>query len=394
MGWCALLCGVALALILPPGCAHANRFIVLHDFNGGSDGAHPTAVLLRDKSGNLDGTTTAGGDKGCGGSGCGTVFELAPGGAETVLHVFKGGAMDGAVPMSGLIEDTTGNLYGTTNSGGGTGCSAGCGIVFKIAPDGTETVLHTFTDGSDGAQPFAGLIKDKAVNLFGVAAFGGAHSSGVVFKITPDGSERVLYAFKGGSDGAFPQGGLIKDNVGNLYGTTSEGGDGDCRHTGCGTVFKLAPDGTKTQLYAFKGGAKDGDFPLSSLIADAAGNFYTTVQGGAEHYGAVFRLAPDGTATLLHSFTGGIDGADPFCSLILDESENLYGTAVTGGKNGDGVAFRLAADGTETELGFFHRRTDGMFPMAGLNADKKAHLYGTTYDGGAHNAGTIFRLEK
>jgi uncharacterized repeat protein (TIGR03803 family) len=213
---------------------------------------------------------------------CGTVFKVTPEGKETVLYAFLSPS-DGMWPDAGVIEDESGNLYGTTEfggGGGGTNCySDGCGVVFKLAPDGTETVLHAFTDGNDGAEPIASLIEDNAGNLFGTTAYGGGTGCngtgcGTIFEVAPDGTETILYAFAGGSDGAGPYAGLIEDGAGNLIGTTFGGG-----RTGWGTVFELAPDGTETILHTFTGG-KDGGHPGSALIADPNGNLYGTAEQG------------------------------------------------------------------------------------------------------------------
>jgi uncharacterized repeat protein (TIGR03803 family) len=311
---------------------------VLYAFKGGSDGAYPGSRLLVDSAGNVYGTayfpvtclmTT---------QDCDVVFKLAPDGTKTVLHYFVRGSSDGFGPSGGLIADSAGNLYGTTYDGGGaaTGCGgSGCGVVFKLSPDGTYTVLHTFT-GSDGANPATGLIADSSGNLYGTTVFGGgtacAQGCGVVFKVAPDGTETVLYSFKGGTDGLYPAGRLIADSSGNLYGV-AEGGA-----LGGGVVFKLAPDGTETVLYSFcsKPSCSDGEGPSGSLIADSAGNLYgTTATGGgggggcypAAGCGVIFKLAPDGTETVLYYFRGGSDGANPQGGLIADSAGNLYGTA-------------------------------------------------------------------
>ncbi len=390
----------ALAMLASLNMAHAAGFRVLYRFTGGSDGAYPEAGLIRDSAGNLYGTTAGGGI----GYGYGTVFELAPDGTETVLYAFTGGS-DGNDPTAGLIKDKAGNLYGTTAFGG----AHHDGTVFKLAPDGTETVLHAFTSGADGADPFAGLIKDKAGNLFGTTDFGGGTSGkGTVFKLAPDGTETVLHAFTGGNDGDDPIGGLIKDSAGNLYGVTALGGTADCGGTGCGTVFEIAPDGTKTVLYAFTGGS-DGAGPSASLIRDSAGNLYGTTQGGggtscSDGYGCgtIFELAPDGTETVLYAFTGGSDGANPFTAgLIRDKAGNLYGTTDFGGPLGEGVVFRLAPDGTERVLHSFGiSGGDGAAPSASLIRDSAGNLYGTTQGGGdtgcnhPYGCGTIFTLRK
>lgn len=381
------LVGVALALFVP--CAQARSVKVLHDFSNLSDGAYPAAGVIMDKSGNLYGTTLEGGTGGCAGGGCGTVFRIAPDGTKTVLYSFTGGS-DGSGPH-GLVIDKLGNLYGTTTAGGDVGCfeSGGCGTVYKIAANGTETVLHAFSGGVDGYQPLGGLlldtkgnlygtnieavfkvspkgktkvlyafgqgggiapgavtlVRDKSGNLYGTAQEGGEYHYGTVFKLSPDGTQTVLHAFTGGSDGGGPYAGVILDPAGNLYGTTPYGGDVNCDYgEGCGTVFKVAPDGTETTLYTFTvtGGAAS---PMSGLTIDKAGNLYGTTNGFSP--GAIIRLAPDGTEKMLYTFTGGADGADPMGGLIMDRKGRLYGTAEDGGNGtcdngfGCGIVFEL-----------------------------------------------------
>jgi uncharacterized repeat protein (TIGR03803 family) len=330
---------------------------VLYDFRGGSDGAGPSATLLADKSGNLYGTTTSGGGTGCSGFGCGTVFELTPAGVETVLYAFCSAAncADGSNPLASLIMDKVGNLYGTTESGGSTACSSqGCGTVFELAPDGTQTVLHAFAgpDTGDGADPQAGLIRDKAGNLYCTTDLGGTvmecdgdFGCGTIFELAPDGTETILHAFTGGSDGDEPAVGVIMDKAGNLVGTTQYGGSANCSGNGCGTVFSLAPDGTET-LYAFDGG--DGANPVAGVIEDGSGNIYgTTFQGGADFNGVVFELAPNGAATVLYTFCSEAkcaDGGDPAGGLLEDKKGNLFGTTPYGGKGrygGNGTVFKL-----------------------------------------------------
>jgi uncharacterized repeat protein (TIGR03803 family) len=312
-----------------------------------------------DAAGNLYGTTLNGGTA----SGSGVVFKLAPDGTQTVLYSFcpQSSCADGAMPRASLLMDAPGNLYGTT-FGGGAQLS---GVVFKLAPDGTETVLYSFCPQSgcaDGAQPAAGLIMDAAGNLYGTTLNGGIGSgSGVVFKLAPDGTETVLYSFcsqANCTDGQGPQAGLLMDAAGNLYGTTVAGG------TGFGVVFKLAPDGTETVLYSFcsQANCTDGFQPFAGLIMDAAGNLYGTTARGGTGFGVVFKLAPDGTETVLYSFCSQAncaDGAQPVAGLIMDAAGNLYGTTLSGGtsdqgvKLDGGVVFALAPDGTETVLHTF-----------------------------------------
>ncbi len=274
----AVLCA-ALIMAAAGSASAAPTESVLHSFTGGSsDGAFPFAGLIADSAGNLYGTTQGGGA-----SNNGVVFKLAPGGTETVLHSFTGGS-DGSNPLfAGLIADGAGNLYGTTEFGGGTGCGGpGCGVVFKLTPTGSSyTVLHSFAGGSgDGANPYAGLIIDSAGNLYGTTEFGGGPGCGVVFKLAPGGTETVLHTFTGSpNDGAFPTAGLFADSGGNLYGTTAGGGAPPppnappCGGSGCGTVFKLAPGGAETVLYTFCRlfNCNDGAGP-SGVIADSAGN--------------------------------------------------------------------------------------------------------------------------
>src|ERR1700731_4639743 len=189
---------------------------------------------------------------------------------ESVVHAFRGGN-DGAVPDSALIADHKGTLYGTTYSGGG----AGYGTVFKLAPDGKETILYAFAGGSDGSFP-GGLLADKAGDLFGTT-FGGGFNASTVFKLSPDDTKTILHTFQGGGDGLGAAGTLIADQNGNLYGTTAAGGNtgGACGTGGCGTVFEVTPDGTETVLYAF-GGGSDGFDPSPGAILDGAGNLFET----------------------------------------------------------------------------------------------------------------------
>jgi uncharacterized repeat protein (TIGR03803 family) len=399
--------GCLLAMFVPHGAAQAKSSeTVLYAFQGGSDGAEPFSGLVADKAANLYGTTEYGGGTGCYSDGCGTVFRIAPDGTETVLHAFQGGS-DGEYPLAGVILDKAGNLYGTTSEGGGTGCeySLGCGTVFRVAPNGTETVLYAFQGGNDGDDPQAGLLADNAGNLYGTTYEGGitdcTYGCGTVFKVAPDGSETVLYSFcaqQNCADGDSPSGALIADKAGNLYGTAGEGGTTDS-----GTVFRLAPDGTLTTLYSFcaKRKCADGDWPAAALLADRKGNLYgTTSLGGARcegdgggGCGAVFKLAPDGKETVLYSFDGR-NGDDPLGNLIADKSGNLYSTTLYGKENcvsGCGLVFEVAPDGTETPLHNFSGGSDGAEPLAGLIADGQGNFYGTTSAGGGTGCGYLYQ---
>jgi uncharacterized repeat protein (TIGR03803 family) len=206
---------------------------VLYDFHGGSDGANPRTPLIFDGAGNLYGTTFQGGSTGCGGLGCGTVFKLAADGTETVLHAFAGGD-DGAFPLGGLIFDSVGNLYGTTAGGGGNSCQGyGCGTVFEITPDGVENIVSEFNTVGGPAGPQGAIIMGKNGDIFGTAGGGDAHC-GTVFEISPGQQAKALYSFKCGKDGASPEAGLFKGTNGVFYGTTEQDGD-----SGYGTVFSI-----------------------------------------------------------------------------------------------------------------------------------------------------------
>lgn len=285
----------------PPNGTGGYTESVLHLFSGAADGNNPQAGLLRDGSGDLYGTTPIGGNLGGG-----TVFELVPNGAggytESIAHSFDTSA-GGVDPQGALIEDSSGNLYGTATGGG----SNGDGVVFELAPNGsggyTETILYNFTGGASGAHPGGALIRDSSGDLYGTAGGGTStrcvNGCGVVFKLAPDGSggytESILHDFAGGADGAGANGGLLMDGAGNLYGTTSSGGNGSSASGGNGTVYKLAPDGTggytETILYGFLG-STDGTVPNGGLIMDSAGNLYGTTNGGlGGAYGNVFEIS-------------------------------------------------------------------------------------------------------
>jgi uncharacterized repeat protein (TIGR03803 family) len=379
---------------------------VVYTFKGGSDGLAPLGPLIADKSGNLYGTTEGGGGgTGCPGD-CGTVFELSPQGVETVLYAFAGGC-DGGGPRGKLLKDGQGNYFGTTVEGGYCGAPGfgGWGTVFKLAPDGTETVVYAFQGGSDGAGPAGDVIEDNSSNLYGFTFEGGdlnacnGYGCGTVFKVDSAGNESVLYAFHGGSDGLAPSGAPIADGSGNFYGVTSHGGV-DCGGvtSGCGVVFKLAPDGTETVLHTFQGG-DDGIVPLGSLLMGSSGDLYgTTLAGGAGNDGIVFKLAPDGTESILHAFTGGSDGNGPFAGLIMDKAGNLYGTTFDGGGTGCnsvgcGTVFKLAPNGVETVLARLAGKR-GKNPWAALLETNKGLLYGTASGGGINNNGVVFSLKK
>jgi|SRR5579863_168382 hypothetical protein len=423
--WRIALSGViAGALLFQATVASAGSVEkALYQFTGGDDGSIPIGGLTSDASGNLYGTAANGGGGACTGS-CGTVFELSQGAGglwtETVLYAFQGGA-DGGFPHGGLVFDSEGNLYGTASEGGDARfCSSyevpGCGVVFELMPTATgqwtEKVLYSFR-GDDGDLPDSGLVFDRSGNLYGTTPLGGlmhcpVGTCGVVFELTPTSSgpwsETVLHRFTGGIDGASPYATPMLDPAGNLYGTTLLGGSDNY-----GVVFELTPvsgdsenNWKETVLHSFTGG-KDGSNPEAGVIADSKGNLYGTAGGGGNQTcyggcGVVFELSPHGYGQwqekVLHTFTGGKDGAAPVGSPILDAAGNLDGTASSGGNQlcnvGCGVVFRLtrSSGGTwkETVLHTF-AGNDGAYPESSpsLSRDRAGNLYGTTIYGGDLN---------
>jgi uncharacterized repeat protein (TIGR03803 family) len=254
------------------------RFNVLYYFDL-THGAWPTGRLAEDSLGNLYGTTAIGGNlQSCRGQGCGVVYELQ-GNEETVLYAFSGGA-DGSHPAGGVIRDEQGNLYGTTQYGGSSNCLDGCGVVFKVDPLGNETVLHSFTGGSDGEYPTGGLARDSAGNLYGTTASGGL-GYGVAFMISSQGNEGTIYTFTGGVDGAYPSD-LLWDGKGNLYGATCGGGE-----FSNGIVYKLISGDRQIVVYSFNG--TEAYCPDGPLILNGAA-LYGVASGGANNDGVVFKL--------------------------------------------------------------------------------------------------------
>jgi uncharacterized repeat protein (TIGR03803 family) len=260
---------------------------ILHRFGNAGDGSRPRGVLAIDKKGNLYGVTETGGDPSCD---CGTVFKISARGREKVLHAFTGNAVDGAEPFAGPLLDKGGTIYGTTDAGG-TGSK---GTVYKLATDGTESVLYSF-QGADGAEPDAELMKGKGGNLYSTTSYGGAGDYGEVFKLTTTGQLTVLYSFKGyiAQDGALPTGGVTADSDGNLYGTLFW--DGCC---GGGFVYRIGAGGAET-LYNFTD-LKQGYRPGGTLVSDGSGNLYgANYQGGnlkgvcgQSGCGTIFRFTP------------------------------------------------------------------------------------------------------
>jgi uncharacterized repeat protein (TIGR03803 family) len=388
---------------------------VLHTFTSWRDGATPIGALIFDNAGNLYGTTVAGGTPHCGPDdrgGCGTVFQLAPGPdgtwKEHVLYRFPAGA-DGAAPYGGVILDAAGNLYGTTAAGGNTENGGfGYGTAFELSPSGngwTETLLHTFAvQSGDGESPVGPLTFDKSGNLYGTTYEGlNPCGYGTIFQLArnPSGgwTENVLHCFSGaGSDGTYPDAGVIFDGAGNLYTPTYIGGTND---DGTLVELTLARDKwAENVLYDFGANSGGGPVPYSSLVVDSSGNLYGVT------YGAVYELAPseDGwTYTTIYKDKGGPHGIAPN-SLLIDKAGNLYGTAEGGASSnchggGCGAVFKLShtKDGWHLNVLYsFPGGAAGADPYGGLAMDQQGNLYGTTYDGGKQECpggcGVVFEI--
>jgi uncharacterized repeat protein (TIGR03803 family) len=382
----------------------------LYSFGGTStDAMGPSGVLFQGSDGNFYGTTFRGGLAGCANGaatsdpfyiGCGTVFKITPTGEETVLHLFAAAPADGANPEF-VIQGKDGNFYGTTATGGANNL----GTVFKLTPEGVETILYSFAGGSDGAGA-QGLVQGSDGNFYGTTAGGGVNNSGTVFRLTPGGVETILYSFSGtsyaGPDGANPIGQLVQGSDGNFYGVTALGGlPSPVVHntTTCGTVFKVTPEGVETILHRFSG--PDGQGP-NGLIQGSDGNFYGTTDGANTTFGTVFKITPEGAETTLYTFNPAVggDGAFPAAGLAQGSDGNFYGTTSGGGKNEGGTMFQLTPAGVETVLYSFPN-TSGTFegnqlpgaePDTNLVQGSDGNFYGGTVQNGAYNRGYFFKL--
>jgi uncharacterized repeat protein (TIGR03803 family) len=421
--------------------ARTNKETVIHAFTGfGNDGVNPLGpgTLLQDGAGNWYGTTIVGGAWDGG-----TVFRIDKTGKQTVLHSFHkalNGPGDGYWPNGGLAMDSAGNLYGTTQSGGANVN----GTVFKLHPTGKgykETLLHSFAGGTnDGGDPLTGLIRDSEGNLYGATYFGGANSSGVLFKLDTGGQLTVIYSFGTNPDEGTVVFGLAQDSNGNFYAASETGGPSqyskNCIQTnrrigfGCGTLAKIDSSGTETLLHVFTGVSGDGGSPMGPVLLDAAGNIYgTTLLGGSGSCqpawsstpgcGTVFKIDTSGAYSVIYNFPGtGAQGAGPINGLTMDQDGNLHGATEDGGIGtcnangfngggywtaypGCGVIFKLTTAGKETVLHKFTGKHDGGNPEAGLLLDSSGNLFGTTYNGGDDNGcgsgqgcGVVFKIPK
>jgi len=410
-----LLAFLAISLVLMPGASAKPKYKVLYTFKGGKDGHLPIGGLVFDKAGHLYGTTAEGG-RGCSPTGCGTVFKLTPhsGGSWTksVLHYFSGS--DGAGPQASLAFDKSYNIYGTTRGGGISGaCSGdGCGVVFMltrtIGGKWKETVLHRFAGGSDGSYPFASVVFDASGDVYSSTEHGGgSYDDGTVYELSPTArgrwKEQILHSFTG-ADGASPDS-LLFDAGGNLYGIASYYGA-----YGVGVAFEVASMSAgkwkDITLYSFPG-APNGAYPIGGLVFGGR-NLYGTTDGGGEGFGTIFELKPSGgkgrwSESIIYRFTGGDDGMDPLGPLVFDSAGTFYGSTSGDLHYHDGTLFELVrkSDGTwgMHVLYTFSDHTNGQFPSQ-LISDKEGNLYGMTAEGGnlqctgggGQGCGVVFEL--
>jgi uncharacterized repeat protein (TIGR03803 family) len=321
---------------------------VLYSFTGGGDGGEPYKGVTLDAEGNLYGTAVTGGSGSCEG-GCGVAYKLTNSGGtwtQTVIHSFTGGD-DGSGPGAGLTIDKRGNLYGMAPTGG----AYGLGTIYQLYPDGSGNyalkVIHAFTGGTDGATGSAGRMVLRAGHLYGAATAGGANGKGTAFELTPTSNGewdfKTIYSFKGQPDAGFPYGGLTFDASGNLYGTTYYDGAYNL-----GSVYQLVPRQTgewkERVLYSFKGGS-DGQNSISNLVFDAAGNLYGTTSEGGLGTGTIFELTPGAngrwTESIAHRFEGPPDGAYAYNGMVGDGAGNFYGATVHGGAGDEGAIYKF-----------------------------------------------------
>jgi uncharacterized repeat protein (TIGR03803 family) len=400
-----------LAILIAVVPAQAQSFKVIHSFSGQGDSGTPGAGLTPAGAGEFYGTTS-----GLGIGSNGSVFKLGAAGSGWILRPLNDFNMrdGGARPQDKVTIGPDGNLYGETYLGGQGDCGGegSCGVVFKMQPPSNacvsflcqwhQVVLYQFGMPPDAGLPDGDVIFDTAGNLYGVTAYGGSGpcqiGCGAVYKLTPSGggwTETVIYNFLGGNDGQLPFGGLIMDAAGNLYGTAFGGSAGQ------GIIYELSPSNggwTKTTLHTFQG--SDGAGPTGSLIADQHGNLYGTTSGGIGIYGTAYELSNPGNWSFQVLYTFPTEyGYGPYGSLVFDNSGNLYGVLLGGAYN-DGEVFKLTPSNggwTATDLHDF-QSTDGTNPNGGLVLDSAGNLYGTTQLGGTVNdacyigCGTIWEI--
>ena len=384
-----LLLGILAA---PSLDASAKGFKVLYAFKGDpTDGVNPAAAPTFDRSGNLFGNTVHGGGCTLVFTGCGTVYLLEPDGTEAVLYYFTG-ETDGSLPYSTLLlKDNT--LYGTASETQSTH-----GTVFALPIGGPFHVVHDFSGSpDDGAMPRSALFF-KNGKLFGTTVLGGTGDAGAIFEIENGSHESLLYSFDV-AKGQNPYATLVGGPHGALFGTTWAGGA-----DGCGTVFTLSAKGKYKVLHEFPCTGSDGSRPISGLLLASDGNFYgTTTTGGGEGCGGlgcgtIYRVTPNGNESVVYSFAGGSDGSQPYAALVEGAPGNLYGTTREGGGGtlcptaGCGTVFKFKIGGSETLLYAFTGGSDGGNPFAGLTVHRH-NLYGAAFGGGL-GYGTVFKLKE
>jgi uncharacterized repeat protein (TIGR03803 family) len=388
----ALLAVFALTL-LTTHAIEAQTFSVIHNFSGGGDGKYPDAGVTVGPSGVLYGTASAGGTQGLE---LGVVFKLTHIGSSWVfgpLYEFAGHG-DGADPYGGVVISPNGALYGTAFSGN-------YGNVFELTPPATfcrsilcywnETILYNFMGTPDGNGPlYEDLAFDRAGDIYGTTYYGGTNNVGTVFELTPSGggyTESILHSFGSGTDGAYPESGVVLDAAGNVYGTTAAGGTGtECNGGGCGTVYQLMPSNggwAENVLVNFDGA--DGENP-NGLIMDAFGSLYGTTSGGGQNGGGVvFKLARSGggwSYAPLYSFSSG--SCYPLSGVTMDAAGDLFGVCQIGGAHNDGWVYELTSCSQRCIANDLHdfSGSDGANPWGGPVLDANGNLYGTTYYGG------------
>ncbi len=366
-------------LFLASAAASAHTFTTLYNFTGGVDGGNPVAGLVQDSHGNLYGTTSSGGAYNLG-----VVFKVDTAGKETVLHSFKGGKKDGASSYTPLLLASDGSLYGTTVFGG----AHNYGVVFRIDTTGKERIVYSFKGGTtDGCYPYQGLIEDKAGNFYGTTAGCATQGDGTVFKLTKEGKDQVLWNFNSDNEpGAYPfYGHLLMDRDGTLHGVTNL----YQRDMGTGVVYQLTKGGALTE-WLFND--TDGCSPFGTTVMDESGNVYGTAAacGDPGYGGTVWQVAPDGTWSMVHGFVyGNADGCYPLAGPLRDSDGNLYGNTSSCGAYGYGTLWEFSNSGGYTLTHDF-AYTDGSYPVGELLRDSAGKLYGTAYQGGSGGYGTVW----
>ena len=381
----------AAVLVLPAfGTQAGVVFTNLHSFTGTNDGANPYAGLVQGSDGNLYGTASSGGL-----NNLGTLFKLGTNGALTRLYSFDG--TSGAAPYAALVQGADGDFYGTTYAGG----ASDLGTIFQFTTNGTLTTLFSFTGTNNpyqGANPGAALVQASDGSFYGTAGYGGwtnasyyGHGYGSVFQLTSNGTVGFPAVF-GNTNGAYPAGGLLLGRDGNFYGTTTWGGRGITGgFPGYGTVFKMTPDGTLTNIYLFTG-FDDGGFIYAGLAQGRDGYLYgAAFSGGSASYGTLFKVSTNGAFTPLHTFSYLDDRGSPYGGMTEGSDGNFYGTTYGAYAGFFGSIFSVTPGGAYTNL-FFFNNANGSHPVGVLVQGADGNFYGTTSEGGANGLGTVFQL--